>query len=421
MGFNFSNIWDDPRGLTGSEYAFFRVAEVFADFGHDVHIYTLALGVMPSKWHKIMCHDYDGLVGDSQNYDVIFSWNDPEIFKNIPNTVFRVTSFQNNNLDHCAAGYSQFNDLMISPSVPHLERLQQINGEHNNIRWVVIPDGCDPERYDALFESGIQKVPGRVIWASSPDRGLHWLLQEWPKIKKAVPHAHLRVFYRLKPWINHFTGTESNIYYDVEEQRHRAYYIVEALNRLQQYDVEIVDSVSKSQICEEIAKSEVMAYSCDTVMWTEGFSITLMEGCAARSCPITTAIDALPYIYGNHIPITPIPVKYNIKQFSDTVIQALLDSSFRESVNQRASELAYQHSWLIICQKIENELATHLKIKSINVQCYGHYGFVPSDKDGSGCGWIGDRCDLSGYLKNCCPICGGGYIKVLDDSLVKSI
>ena len=38
-------------------------------------------------------------------------------------------------------------------------------------------------------------MPGRVIWCSSADRGLHWLLSQWPKIKEAVPYASLKVFY----------------------------------------------------------------------------------------------------------------------------------------------------------------------------------------------------------------------------------
>ena len=59
-------------------------------------------------------------------------------------------------------------------------------------KWCVVPDGCDPELYATT-----NKYKGRIIYMSAPDRGLHWLLQEWPNIKVAVPYASLRVFYHM--------------------------------------------------------------------------------------------------------------------------------------------------------------------------------------------------------------------------------
>ena len=37
--------------------------------------------------------------------------------------------------------------------------------------------------------------PKRVVYASSPDRGLVYLLKNWEKVTKEVPDAELNVFY----------------------------------------------------------------------------------------------------------------------------------------------------------------------------------------------------------------------------------
>lgn len=39
------------------------------------------------------------------------------------------------------------------------------------------------------------RSPHRIIYTSSPDRGLEHLLKIWPEIRKAVPDAELEVFY----------------------------------------------------------------------------------------------------------------------------------------------------------------------------------------------------------------------------------
>ena len=41
----------------------------------------------------------------------------------------------------------------------------------------------------------IKRNPKRVIYTSSPDRGLQQLLEIWPEVMKAVPDAELEVFY----------------------------------------------------------------------------------------------------------------------------------------------------------------------------------------------------------------------------------
>ncbi len=355
-GFDFHNLRNDPRGLTGSELSYFRLAEEMAELGHDVNVITFGKGQnVPCRIGKVNFAPLPCSV--PLDLDAVYSWNEPDIVKDFP--CLKIVNLQINTFTHCRPGFEDFIDLWTSPSEGHRDRIIAEGGhavciapgnpphafvpDPNN--WVVVPNGCDPSLYDDLVAFGVQKVSGRVIWASSPDRGLHWLLQEWPKIRRAVPHANLRIFYKLDKWLDHMCDHPDVPDPDHMEQKARAVYIREALKRLEGKGIEVIGSVSRSQIDREMAEAEVVAYSCDPITWTEGFSVTLMEACAAGSAPVSTNVDALGSIYGEHIPLIQTPVGNNMKEFSDIVVRLLKDSGYRSDVNRKARALSERFTW----------------------------------------------------------------------------
>jgi len=56
--FTFVNLWDDPRGLTGSEYGFVRIAEELQKLGHEVDLFTKAA---ESEWQGMRVHPLEEL------------------------------------------------------------------------------------------------------------------------------------------------------------------------------------------------------------------------------------------------------------------------------------------------------------------------------------------------------------------------
>lgn len=74
----------------------------------------------------------------------------------------------------------------------HSKREQRIyNVKPNKI--TVIGNGMNIEDYPPV--SAWNSTSGKFIYASSPDRGIDTLLQMWPAIKQAIPHATLSVYY----------------------------------------------------------------------------------------------------------------------------------------------------------------------------------------------------------------------------------
>jgi glycosyltransferase involved in cell wall biosynthesis len=357
----------DPRGLSGSELCAIRLCQEFAKEGHDVDLFTHSQSASRA-WEGILVLPWEGRGNDE--YDLAISINYPDELREVK-AKLRVCYQLVNGVEYCKAGVERFVDLWISPSEAHRDMFlndptwHRVEVTHENptgkaqyvpnaSQWEVVPLGCDPERYE-----GFEKVPGRVVYCSSPDRGLHWLLQEWPAIRKAVPHASLRIFYRLKDWIAHFDTQP--FFLPIEGQRNRALYIREALKRLEGHGVEVFDSVNRETIEREMAQAEVLAYPCDTTRWSEGFSCTVLEACAARACPVITDCDALGSIYGEALDVAALG---DLAMWRNQVVCALSNDGYRKHWNERAHAFAKELTWTKTASSILELAQARLSSKS---------------------------------------------------------
>lgn len=340
--FDFEHIYTNPAGLTGSELSCFRFAEAMAKRGHDVNIITTVKDRQYEWWNGVRIipfkdiNDIGVLGGD---WDVVYSWNEINALKfaTHPKTL-KVLNLQINDFNHGEPNFDRFVDVYTSPSESHRKIIGSRTPDHS--KWEVIPNGCYPQHY----QLPISKVDGRVIYASSPDRGLHWLLQIWPKILRAVPHAELRIFYGVDNWVKSLADNEFQDR-DIQTLRNRACYVREALRRLNDHNVKVIGSISRNDMIREFCEAQVLAYPCDTIAYTEGFSVTLMEACASRTVPITTNVDALGEIYGESVPMVNSPIKDNINEYSDLVIKALTDCNFRSNVLSKTAKLSQSYDW----------------------------------------------------------------------------
>ncbi len=343
----FAGHRSDQRGLTGSEYGFIRIAQELARLGHSVTAYTVS---KETEYEGIAIRPVTEIAEIDATCDVAIAINEPDLLRDCK-AKLRVCEQYLNSFDYAKLGFEKHIDLWISPSQGHLDMVMKEAHEieltpagargmwrADPKNWTVIPLGCDPERYPDT----IAKVSGRVVYCSSPDRGLHWLLQEWPAIKRAVPHATLKIFYRLRAWIDGFADTAYSP--PIEKLRSRAIYIDECLSRMSgpEWGITVCDSVSREQIELEMSEAEVLAYPCSTMRWSEGFSCTTLEGCAARACPVIFNCDALGGIYEGACLVRPLG---NIDAWRESVIEVLKHQDFRDAVNIRARAFAESLTW----------------------------------------------------------------------------
>jgi len=311
--------WNDPR--TGSEIGWRRIVEELRLLGH-----------------RVITNDNGFYHTKAMEFDAAISINEPYTLSGFPRAKLRVCCFWLNEFDFCNerdTNYDNYTDIYLSPSEAHRQKAIGDWGAPKPEKWSVNYLGCD------VPSGAAAKRPGSVVYCSSPDRGLHRVLESWSAVKKAVPHATLRVFYRLEPWFRGFDTTPH--FPPIEKLRHRALWCEEALRRMSgpEWGITVVDSVSHDQLMREMQEAEVLLHPCETTSWSEGFSVTVLEGCANQACPIISDCDALGEVYAD---LDPVPVGQWGK-WRDDVVRALTEPAFRAQRNAKARALAEKLTW----------------------------------------------------------------------------
>jgi glycosyltransferase involved in cell wall biosynthesis/tetratricopeptide (TPR) repeat protein len=138
-------------------------------------------------------------------------------------------------------------------------------------------NGIDPER----FRQHVDRIPHRLIYASSPDRGLDLVLKSFPRIRAKYPDATLEVFYGF------------------EMARKRVpEYIAMVEELAQQPGVTLHGRVGQDRLAEEYLKADAMIYPAvepSGQPFNETYCISVVEALAAGCFPVTGDHGALRY------------------------------------------------------------------------------------------------------------------------------
>jgi glycosyltransferase involved in cell wall biosynthesis len=356
LDFWYNNIWISSRGLTGTDLSTVMISKELVKLGHNVSLFTIHAEPhnKPDTWEGVKLYNFierHTIVDDS--FDAIISINEPDAFRGVNTKGVRICWQFLNDFSYCQLDYENFVDIFLSPCDMHMKKLQTLSQNKN--KWSVVPLGCEPSWYQD------KRIPGRVIWTSSCDRGLHWLLSQWSKIKLSVPNASLKIFYHFDYGnILNIEPQDKNNHPHVVEMGQRLRYIKESIKKLKHLDVEQIGSVSRDVMAKEISEASVFAFSADTVAFTEGFSVSAMENHAGYTVPIMTDIDCLGSIYGNSgAIIIKSPIRDNLVDFTNAVIKGLTDQNFANNIIKKCVEFSSNYTWSKIALKIEHIINTN--------------------------------------------------------------
>lgn len=288
------------QGLTGSESSFFNLARSLAEIGHEVVV--MADVTQPTQhasgFHAMPLQAINGL-SSMRDVDVVIAWNEPDYLAYVPHGVLRICDQQLNDFRYVRGPLGALSDIWVAPSQNHLDYLTMF--EHLPIGGTrVIPNSVD---LDLVRSADTLEVPSkRVVYCSSPDRGLHHLVGLWPEVRKREPSAELHIYYRLAGWLNDVSGCGpwSQSHPDVCESARRARYVAEALRRMSTgFGVHVHDVVPNKQMLEELHRARVLAYPCDPIRYTEGFGVSVLDAVACGVRAIITDADALPSVHAD--------------------------------------------------------------------------------------------------------------------------
>ena len=348
---SFEDLWSSPRGLTGTDLCFVRTCEELAKRGHWVYCYT-PLKTTPELRNGMVLRDISQLGDIDTSFDAAISINEPNVLKDC-RAKKRVVWQMLNDFSFVQPGFDTWVDKYFGVCDEHTAYVARQCP--NPDKWSTIPLGCDPDRYED------RRVKGRVFWCSSADRGLMHLLSMWPEIKSAVPEATLRVAYHFS-YDSVFAIEQGMISpqgrpysKDIVEMAQRVRYIRHALPRLKHLGVEHIGSVSRNQMLSEWSEASVFAYPCDTVSFSEGFSVSTLEAHASFTVPVISDADCLGGIYKDSGCIMVPEVRHNLECFRDKVIEALRGE--HEWRIEKCREFAKQRTWAQAIEKLESSLA----------------------------------------------------------------
>jgi len=343
------SIWSDSRGLTGSEMACIVNAIELARMGNEVYLFTnikddaqIYVGtssVRLRRYGQWNCHA-------GEPWDALCSWMIPEPLKIAQSCQFKFFNQQCADLDLCEPGWEEYVDIFAPLSNSHAKHMANMTSFPKD-KWRVLNNGV----YLDKFKSG-DKVPGKMIWASSHDRGLHWLLEVFPKIKCKVPSANLHIFYNFDG-LRRFIDSDGEPGSELAEISRRARYTLEAIRRLDGKGVFVHESVSRERMRSEMASAEVLAYPLDPVRFTETFGVTVLEACASGVVPILCRADAFGELWGPVSACVSPPYKDHKEEFVDKVIQILSDKDMRSRMSRQCVEYAGKFSWAEIAKRLD--------------------------------------------------------------------
>jgi glycosyltransferase involved in cell wall biosynthesis len=281
--------WDwtnpDAKGIGGSETSHIEMAQRLARRGHEVLSYaptpydgpvTDPAGVV---WRRIQ----QMLSEPVEAPDVWVVYRAPHVIDMLPDDA--VIWHINQDVD-----YSREGDALTEDRCKRLTRLVALcntHGEylkymHPAANVVVSSNGIKRGFIDEIAANPPERNPRRLMYASSPDRGMEFLLQIFPRVREMVPDLELHIYYG-------FDNIEKVV--DFVGKNHRIAMNTERLKALlTQPGVHYHGRLGQRELLGEWFKAGLWVHPSN---FTETSCITCMDAQACGAIPITSPVWAI--------------------------------------------------------------------------------------------------------------------------------
>lgn len=322
--------WSLEQGIGGSEEAVIRLSRQLVALGYKVVVYGKPMdaagfydGVMYRNFWELSLKD---------KFDIFVGWRMPGLF---------------DNEIHARKKYLWLHDVVkkgeFTPErLANLDKVIVLSKYHRSL-FPNIPDdkimmsanGIDPEE----FEPGdTVRDPHKIFYGSSHVRGLAYLYDIWPEVKKAVPDATLDVYYG--------RGT-----YDAVNQGNpeRLKWMDDMQLRAKELEgVTDHGKISQHQIVQEMFRSGLWAYPCP---FPEIYCITAIKAQAAGAIPVASDYAALDEtIQFGHKQTFREFDSSDLQTYKESLIWWLKHPEEQEKIRPEMMEWATQHSWARVAE-----------------------------------------------------------------------
>lgn len=277
--------YDTPltRGIGGSETSQIELAWRFARRGWEVTSYAPVPWTGPREWRGTTWRPVEE--ADFTQEGLWLIYRVPEVLDNFsdphPGQRLAVIAQDESFRGRWNAERVSKVDNVFALCESHRTSLaQDFDGLPDKV--LITSNGIRPEQFRELAENMPEREPYRLMWASSPDRGLLNLARIFRRLRHWAPKAELHCFY----------GTDNiDKLIDMSPQ-FAAYKQIKAdiLAEINQPGIIWHGRVPQGQLIEEWAKSSVFCYPTN---FRETSCISIMEAQAAGCIPVVSPVWAL--------------------------------------------------------------------------------------------------------------------------------
>lgn len=351
----------DTTGIGGSETAAIMMSFELAKRGHQVTMIGDHLGFEGQygpKESQVKYVNHQKAMADPFNYkaDIFVCSRQPQALE-IPFS--------------WKASYLWIHDIHVGNPEGRIDRLMEKTDKifalsywHKKVllgtypfltseKIIVTKNGIDLKR----FEKEPIKEGNRIIYSSSPDRGLLRLLELLPHMRKEVPDVHLDVYYGFENW-KKATETSGD-----QREKDRIQWIEKRLNELEkERSLTHHGRVNQQTLADAFLRAKVWTYP---TWFSESFCISAIEAQAAGCVPVSTVAAALPETVSNGFLIQPPNDGELYKDaYVRRVVHLLKDEDIRGKYARAGREYAFlNHGWDRVAETWEEEFFRILREK----------------------------------------------------------
>ena len=363
--------WDDrnpwTKGIGGSETSAIECATRLYKRGFDVKSFTPLNGIEPRQglypmpWGNSQSGDFDA--GD---YRVLINYRAPELF-DAPKPhgakwwfVSQDVDYGDANTEERRAKIDRYLCLCKTHARYILEKYPDLRGRvyisSNGIRSEIIRPLIYGESVrnpiTGNFIKPYDRNPRRLFYASSPDRGIKLILENWFRIRERVPEAELVIAYGL--------DNMETIIRRMAGQDWRAGYAKELEALFQQDGVTFTGRIDQGRIYEEWLKSNICPILTD---FPETNMICCQEAQALGAWPVANDLWAPGEFvrYGDLFQGTPQKSQVLLHTMLSTICDRLLEPPAEEARREMQEWALASFDWERTVTQWDNWLQEDLR------------------------------------------------------------
>lgn len=321
-------------GLGGSETAVIKLGEELTNLGRRVTVYCPV--DEPGFYNKVRYRDASKFDPQIRS-DMYIAWRMPEAADWGINTGRLVLWMHDTDAgDRLTRDRAERFDYIVVLTEWHkqfmLERYPFLDAN----KLVVFGNGVDLER----FSEPVVRSPKKVVYASSPDRGLDIILEHiWPRVVAAVPEAELHIYYG---WENFDSAANLPGYEWLREFKRKVTELfVNSKNVIQH------GRIPQDRLAREFQSAAIWLYP---TYFHETYCITAIEAQLGGAIPITNHLAGLAETVKSGIILEGDVHDSNTQaKYVESVIQVLTNPD--EHLHKLVRENAPAQSWAAVAKK----------------------------------------------------------------------